>query len=201
MSRACGLRNQAGHRRGRSDRARLVPVQAGQRHGRTGQVGQAGQVGRTQRPREFALRALRALRSKPVKEERTAMAHDDSTASTDRALGMDRAITRRDFLNGVAIGVGGALASQWLPDYLVGAQAAAQDSPGYYPPALTGMRGSHDGSFDVVACAARRPLLGARRHAGRHRRDLRSGGRRRRHQRPRRGVFLPRARRTRKRGS
>ena len=27
---------------------------------------------------------------------------------------------------------------------------------GYYPPALTGMRGSHDGSFEVVACAARR---------------------------------------------
>src|SRR4026209_694879 len=27
--------------------------------------------------------------------------------------------------------------------------AFAQDAPGYYPPALTGMRGSHDGSFDV----------------------------------------------------
>ena len=37
---------------------------------------------------------------------------------------MDRAITRRDFLNGVAIGVGGALASQWLPRLdVVGAQA------------------------------------------------------------------------------
>src|SRR5262249_27516848 len=26
----------------------------------------------------------------------------------------------------------------------------AQDAAGYYPPALTGMRGSHDGSFDVA---------------------------------------------------
>ena len=30
------------------------------------------------------------------------------------------------------------------------AAAFAQDAPGYYPPALTGMRGSHDGSFDVA---------------------------------------------------
>jgi spermidine dehydrogenase len=77
------------------------------------------------------------------------MAHDDSTESTDRALGMDRAITRRDFLNGVAIGIGGTLASRWLPDGSLAAAQAGQDSPGYYPPALTGMRGSHDGSFDV----------------------------------------------------
>jgi spermidine dehydrogenase len=78
------------------------------------------------------------------------MAHDDSIESTDRALGMDRAITRRDFLNGVAIGIGGTVASRWLTaDLLALAQAAGQDSPGYYPPALTGMRGSHDGSFDV----------------------------------------------------
>ena len=27
--------------------------------------------------------------------------------------------------------------------------SSGQDAPGYYPPALTGMRGSHDGSFDV----------------------------------------------------
>ena len=67
-----------------------------------------------------------------------------------RDLGMNRAITRRDFLNGVAIGAGGVVASRWLPD--LDAQSAgpfAQDTPGYYPPALTGMRGSHDGSFDV----------------------------------------------------
>ena len=78
------------------------------------------------------------------------MAHEeDGTSSSDRALGMDRAITRRDFLNGVAIGIGGTLASRWLPDGSLSAAQAGQDSPGYYPPALTGMRGSHDGSFDV----------------------------------------------------
>jgi spermidine dehydrogenase len=67
-----------------------------------------------------------------------------------RDLGMDRPITRRDFLNGVAIGVGGLVAHSWLPG--LRAEAAVpfpQDTPGYYPPALTGMRGSHDGSFAV----------------------------------------------------
>lgn len=33
----------------------------------------------------------------------------------DRRLGMDRAITRRDFLNGAAITIG-SLAATWLPD-------------------------------------------------------------------------------------
>jgi spermidine dehydrogenase len=70
--------------------------------------------------------------------------------SEDRRLGMDRPITRRDFLNGVAVGVGGLMASRWLAGADADAAAAfAQDAPGYYPPALTGMRGSHDGSFDV----------------------------------------------------
>jgi spermidine dehydrogenase len=69
----------------------------------------------------------------------------------DRELGMDRPITRRDFLNGVAIGIGGAFVGSALGPLGadLGAAAFAQDAPGYYPPALTGMRGSHDGSFDV----------------------------------------------------
>ena len=73
--------------------------------------------------------------------------------ASDRELGMHRRITRRDFLNGVAIGVGGSLAGAWLPGLAFGDQAptpAAQDMPGYYPPALTGMRGSHPGSFEVA---------------------------------------------------
>ena len=32
----------------------------------------------------------------------------------DRALGMDRKITRRDLLNGVAVGMGGAMAESGL---------------------------------------------------------------------------------------
>jgi spermidine dehydrogenase len=77
---------------------------------------------------------------------------DEANRARDRELGMYRAITRRDFLNGVAIGAGGALASAWLPGLSFGAETAhfAQDAAGYNPPALTGMRGSHDGSFEVA---------------------------------------------------
>jgi spermidine dehydrogenase len=67
-------------------------------------------------------------------------------AADDHRLGMDRPIQRRDFLNGVAVTAMG-LAS-------VRAQAAVaaapQDVAGYYPPVLTGMRGSHPGSFEVA---------------------------------------------------
>lgn len=64
----------------------------------------------------------------------------------DREIGMDRAVNRRDFLNGVAIGVG----LLGLEGRTEAAAVFAQDSPGYYPPALTGMRGSHAGSFDAA---------------------------------------------------
>jgi len=67
---------------------------------------------------------------------------------SDRDLGMDRDIDRRDFLNGVAIGAAALAAAA------TEAQAAdapfAQDRPGYYPPERTGMRGSHPGSFEVA---------------------------------------------------
>jgi spermidine dehydrogenase len=72
----------------------------------------------------------------------------------NRDLGVNRRIPRRDFLNGVAIGVGGALAGGGFPGLEWIAEAAeeqfAQDKPGYYPPTLPGMRGSHDGSFEVA---------------------------------------------------
>ena len=63
----------------------------------------------------------------------------------DRKLGMDRDITRRDFLNGASIAIGGSL----LPHQLLAQDTPTQNLPGYYPPALTGMRGSHPGSFEV----------------------------------------------------
>jgi spermidine dehydrogenase len=79
------------------------------------------------------------------------MSHDDeANDANDRQLGMDRPITRRDFLNGVAIGVGGAMAAPWLSGLAAAAPPSAQDAPGYYPPALTGMRGSHEGSYTVA---------------------------------------------------
>ena len=68
-----------------------------------------------------------------------------------RRLGMNRAITRRDFLNGMAIGAAGLVSSPWLAGLDAAAAVQfAQDAAGYYPPALTGMRGSHDGSYEVA---------------------------------------------------
>jgi spermidine dehydrogenase len=58
------------------------------------------------------------------------------------------ALTRRDFLNGVALSVGGALLSP--RDALGLSLDDATGGPSSYPPALTGMRGSHDGSFEVA---------------------------------------------------
>jgi spermidine dehydrogenase len=70
---------------------------------------------------------------------------------SDKELGMHRGITRRDFLNGVAIGLGGVVASPLFNQLSwADAPALAQNSPGYYPPKLDGMRGSHPGSFDVA---------------------------------------------------
>jgi spermidine dehydrogenase len=57
-------------------------------------------------------------------------------------------LARRDFLNGVALTVGGALLSplESLGLSLADVQAGAAT----YPPGLTGLRGSHDGSFEVA---------------------------------------------------
>ena len=64
----------------------------------------------------------------------------------DRELGMNAAITRRDFLDGVGVAIGAAL----LPHSAYAEDVGAQDIAGYYPPALTGMRGSHPGSFEIA---------------------------------------------------
>jgi spermidine dehydrogenase len=62
---------------------------------------------------------------------------------------MGARITRRDFLNGVALTVGASI----IPPEMWAAAAAdveAQDVPGYYPPRKTGLRGSHAGSFETM---------------------------------------------------
>ena len=64
---------------------------------------------------------------------------------------MGRSITRRDFVDGIAISAAFAASSRTLA--AVGAEivgTAPQDRPGYNPPALTGMRGSHPGSFEAA---------------------------------------------------
>ena len=71
----------------------------------------------------------------------------------DHVLGMGAPITRRDFLNGVAVAVGGSVAGGLVPGFAATGEAAAatpQDNAGYYPPTLTGLRGSHVGSFEAA---------------------------------------------------
>jgi spermidine dehydrogenase len=69
----------------------------------------------------------------------------------DRLLGMNRGITRRDFLNGVAVGIG-ALGYAALPAFAAtpGHLKNGSDADANYPPALTGMRGLAPGSYDVA---------------------------------------------------
>jgi spermidine dehydrogenase len=85
--------------------------------------------------------------------KRTNPKHQDSNPVRDHQLGMHRNITRRDFLNGVAVGVGGAIAGTWMSGFAWAEEASAssaQDVPGYYPPTRTGMRGSHPGAFETA---------------------------------------------------
>src|SRR5450432_2485971 len=74
---------------------------------------------------------------------------------SDRELGINRKITRRDFLDGVATGGAllgaAALSGGMSAETLLAAAALDEFSPeraaDYYPPAKMGMRGNHDGSF------------------------------------------------------
>ena len=70
-------------------------------------------------------------------------------------------ITRKDFLNGAALTLGAAIvaprsvvAAAFGPDptdkeYFL-SKGILQSDPRYYPPALTGMRGNHPGSFEAM---------------------------------------------------
>jgi spermidine dehydrogenase len=72
----------------------------------------------------------------------------------DKELGMGRKIARRDFINGVSVAIGASIAApgkllgEFLPDGASG--YAPEKEPGYYPPAKVGLRGSHDGSWEVA---------------------------------------------------
>ncbi len=61
-------------------------------------------------------------------------------------------ITRRDFLDGVAL-MGGAAALS--PLHVFGEHSQDELSGGVYPPTLTGLRGNHPGSYDVAHALAR----------------------------------------------
>jgi len=77
------------------------------------------------------------------------MTDKERSKFTDRELGMDRVIPRRDFLNGAAMTMGAAL----LPE-IDRAGRTNSDEPqnrtGYDPPTLLALRGSHSGSFEIA---------------------------------------------------
>ena len=62
----------------------------------------------------------------------------------DKRLGMDRGITRRDFLDGVALAIGAAAVGGW------GARPAAAQAAAAYPPAGAGLRGQTDAAQNVM---------------------------------------------------
>ncbi|SVC50864.1 uncharacterized protein METZ01_LOCUS303718, partial [marine metagenome] len=80
------------------------------------------------------------------------------TKGRDRDLGMGQPISRRDFVNGVGVALTGSLVAPnygSAPAHYSAEQALRPSSSGafpqeYYPPAMTGMRGSHMGSFEVA---------------------------------------------------
>ena len=58
-------------------------------------------------------------------------------------------ITRRDFLNGTQVAIGASLLNPWTDVF--GADVSNfQLGTDYYPPAKTGLRGSHDGSWETM---------------------------------------------------
>ena len=84
---------------------------------------------------------------------------------SDKQLGMHRAITRRDFVQGAAVASRccsrkrvhvqlrlGAANRQCL-QFSAGAQRATM--PADYPPVKTGMRGSHPGAYEIAHALAR----------------------------------------------
>ncbi len=98
-------------------------------------------------------RMLRMFTPAPVTTSHALSGIGKMTKSSDRDLGMNRGITRRDVLHGV-----GALATaSWVPGKALAEQIlASEDSLSVaYPPALTGLRGSHIGSFEIAHELAR----------------------------------------------
>lgn len=80
---------------------------------------------------------------------------------SDKKLGMERPISRRDFVQGAAVVAGaafqsGALAAQGraMP-HMTSNEGGADTSAIAYPPIKTGMRGSHSGAYEIAHALAR----------------------------------------------
>src|SRR3984893_13950217 len=75
----------------------------------------------------------------------------ETRSEPSRRLGIGGPITRRDFIDGIAVTAAIAASAPVLGAIDPGEAAVApHDRPGYYPPSLTGMRGSHPGSFEAA---------------------------------------------------
>ena len=72
---------------------------------------------------------------------------------TGRRPGMGQSVSRRDILHGF----GAVAATSFVPGEAFAQAVLAAEEAGrpYYPPALAGMRGNHDGSFEVAHALAR----------------------------------------------
>jgi spermidine dehydrogenase len=62
---------------------------------------------------------------------------------------MGRAIARRDFLQGAAVGIASGVLAPELAT-AAAAEQEAQNTKGYYPPTRLGLRGSHPGAFEAA---------------------------------------------------
>ena len=89
------------------------------------------------------------------------MATIDGTDSEAKEWGiMTIKITRRDLLNGMVISAGGIAFNSYASGPAVGGDSPVTSGftpPGLlptYPPALTGMRGSHEGYYEVAHALA-----------------------------------------------
>lgn len=74
------------------------------------------------------------------------MAADEGELMNDKRLGMNRDISRRDFVNGVA----SIAAASAIPACSSSGRVSSSRDANYYPPAQTGLRGSHEGSYEVA---------------------------------------------------
>ena len=80
---------------------------------------------------------------------------------SDKKLGMQRAITRRDFVQGAAVAAGAALqtGALGLPNIATASTSVGAAVQGTmaadYPPTKTGMRGSHPGAYEIAHALAR----------------------------------------------
>ncbi|MDA0650567.1 MAG: FAD-dependent oxidoreductase [Proteobacteria bacterium] len=80
---------------------------------------------------------------------------------SDKQLGMQRAITRRDFVQGAAVAAGAAMqAGALVAPNLAEAGTSFSNNAEYaaaidYPPIKTGMRGSHAGAYEIAHALAR----------------------------------------------